>query len=208
MTAKRRERSPERTKSRLLDAAKRAFAAHGFHGATVQEMARAAGVNVSLISHHFGGKAGLYRACLEEFGTSRLVRLEKYLAPPASIEEFRVRLELLVQDLLAEHLDEPEVVTILLRDVDQRELWGPDLERLLFGFSVRFSEFFAEAQRREFVRADVDPMIAAAIVYLSFSGLVQVSAHVERMTGASLRDDEVRTALVKKTLGIVFEGIL
>jgi AcrR family transcriptional regulator len=200
-------RTPERTKEKLLAAAKRAFAAAGFHGATVQEIAADAGVNVSLVSHHFGGKAGIYRACLEAFGKGRLSKLEAYVTPPRSAEEFRTRLELLVLDLLDEHLAEPEVVTILLRDVDQHELWGPELEQLLFGFTVRFSQLFADAKRRKLLRADVDPMVAASLLYLAFSGLIQVSRHVERVSGLNLGDASVRTSLVRKTLDIVYRGI-
>ena len=62
------ERSAERTKLALIDAAKKVFARHGFYGATVQQIAKEAGVNVSLISHHFGGKEALYRECLSGFG--------------------------------------------------------------------------------------------------------------------------------------------
>jgi AcrR family transcriptional regulator len=40
------------------------FAAKGFAGARVADIARRAGLNKQLISHHFGGKSGLYRAVM------------------------------------------------------------------------------------------------------------------------------------------------
>lgn len=61
-----RERNPERSRERLLDAALTEFAEHGFAGARVDAIARRSGLNKQLISHHFGGKRGLYDAVMRE----------------------------------------------------------------------------------------------------------------------------------------------
>lgn len=55
-----RQRDPERTRARILDAAKAEFGAKGFAGARVSDIADRAGVNKQLISYYFGGKEGLY----------------------------------------------------------------------------------------------------------------------------------------------------
>lgn len=55
-------RDPERTRAALLDAALVEFSAHGRAGARTSAIAARAGVNKQLISHHFGGKDGLYAA--------------------------------------------------------------------------------------------------------------------------------------------------
>ena len=60
-------RDPERTRARLLDAALAEFAAHGRAGARTSAIAARAGVNKQLISHHFGGKDGLYAALVERW---------------------------------------------------------------------------------------------------------------------------------------------
>lgn len=57
-----KQRDPERTKARILQAALEEFAAKGFAGARVGEIAARAGVNKQLISYYFGGKEGLFRA--------------------------------------------------------------------------------------------------------------------------------------------------
>ncbi len=56
-----RQRDPERTKARILDAAIEEFSAKGFAGARVSEIAARAGVNQQLIAYYFDGKEGLYR---------------------------------------------------------------------------------------------------------------------------------------------------
>ncbi|MEV7325139.1 TetR family transcriptional regulator [Streptomyces sp. NPDC093970] len=66
-----RRRDSGRTRERIIGAAVGEFSAHGYSGARVTRIAKAAGVNAQLISYHFDGKAGLYQAVLER-GTSAL----------------------------------------------------------------------------------------------------------------------------------------
>ncbi|MFI5610500.1 TetR/AcrR family transcriptional regulator [Amycolatopsis sp. NPDC051903] len=55
-----RQRDPERTKARIVEAAKVEFGSKGYAAARVGEIAARAGVNKQLISYYFGGKEGLY----------------------------------------------------------------------------------------------------------------------------------------------------
>ena len=52
------------TRQRILDAASSVFAADGFGGARVDEIARRAGVNKALLYYHVGNKQTLYTAVL------------------------------------------------------------------------------------------------------------------------------------------------
>lgn len=54
------------SRSRILAAATPMFARHGLNGVSVRSLASAAGVNLSMISYHFGGKEGLYAEILKE----------------------------------------------------------------------------------------------------------------------------------------------
>jgi TetR/AcrR family transcriptional regulator len=60
-----RKRNGEATKERLLRAAVREFAAHGFSGARIERIVKAAKSNMKLLYEHFGDKDGLYIAVLE-----------------------------------------------------------------------------------------------------------------------------------------------
>jgi TetR/AcrR family transcriptional regulator len=60
-SAQQRQRDPERTRKRILDAAVEVFSAKGYAGARVAEIADHAGVNKQLITYYFGGKEGLYQ---------------------------------------------------------------------------------------------------------------------------------------------------
>ena len=51
------------TRAALIRAGIELFGRRGFDGTSTRELARAAGVNIAGIAYHFGGKAGLHRAC-------------------------------------------------------------------------------------------------------------------------------------------------
>ena len=53
------------TRSKILSAATPLFAKHGLNGVSVRNLASAAGVNLSMVSYHFGGKEGLYAEILK-----------------------------------------------------------------------------------------------------------------------------------------------
>lgn len=48
------------TRERILDAAERLFAAHGFDGTSLRAITDAAGVNLAAVNYHFGAKEDLY----------------------------------------------------------------------------------------------------------------------------------------------------
>lgn len=75
-----RKRAPSRrslaTRARILDAAERVFADKGFAGATMRDIAAAAGTQVGLVHHHGHGKEDLFRQTIarraEELARRRL----------------------------------------------------------------------------------------------------------------------------------------
>lgn len=50
-------------RARIRDAALALFGEHGYHGATIRDVAGRAGVSAGLVQHHFGSKQGLRDAC-------------------------------------------------------------------------------------------------------------------------------------------------
>jgi len=65
---------------RLIEAAILCFAAKGFDGTGIREIATKAKANSALVQYHFGGKTGLYSAALQHIFASRPQMVE---APPA-----------------------------------------------------------------------------------------------------------------------------
>src|ERR1700742_18087 len=61
-----RKRDADATRAAILEAAKHHFALSGFEGAFLRDIAAEAGVDAALINRYFGGKQGLFNACLRD----------------------------------------------------------------------------------------------------------------------------------------------
>ena len=76
-------RDPDRTRGRILSAALKEFAAHGFAGARVDAIARRAAVNKRMLYHYFGDKEDLFRAVLRRKIAERQAWAESLSGDPA-----------------------------------------------------------------------------------------------------------------------------
>ena len=68
----------------MLDAAGAAFAAHGFHAASMDEIAAAAGISKPMLYNYFGSKQGLYLAFVERDGRDLLQSMRLAASPNSS----------------------------------------------------------------------------------------------------------------------------
>jgi AcrR family transcriptional regulator len=87
-------------RERILDAAQRVFAGFGYDGASLRQIADAAGVPVALVSYHFGSKDGLYRAVFYRRVPAIVDQRHAGIAIAMSEPDLDRRLELLVKVLV------------------------------------------------------------------------------------------------------------
>jgi TetR/AcrR family transcriptional regulator, regulator of cefoperazone and chloramphenicol sensitivity len=59
-----KQKAPELTRDKLIEAAGRVFAERGYRAATIREICRRAGANVAAVNYTFGDKMGLYTEVL------------------------------------------------------------------------------------------------------------------------------------------------
>ncbi|MEW6267808.1 MAG: CerR family C-terminal domain-containing protein [Thermodesulfobacteriota bacterium] len=101
-------RGDRRTRQRLLGAASELFAATGFHGAKVRDIARRAGANLAAANYHFGSKEALYLEVLRTHFAEIRARLsaEARLPDKAALARMsRAQLEALARMRLQTMLD-------------------------------------------------------------------------------------------------------
>jgi AcrR family transcriptional regulator len=67
---------PEREEA-MLHAAGQAFAAHGFHDASMDAIAQDAGISKPMLYNYFGSKQGLYVAYVERSGRALVTRMRE-----------------------------------------------------------------------------------------------------------------------------------
>jgi AcrR family transcriptional regulator len=75
------------TRRRLIDAAEAVFARSGYHGASVEEIAREAGATTGALYSNFAGKEDLFLALFEERITADVDEYSEIVATGATLEE-------------------------------------------------------------------------------------------------------------------------
>lgn len=195
------------SKEALLQAAKQVFADKGFDGATVKMLAEAADVNVALVSYHYGGKEGLFKACLEQFAQRSLTTADRALKDPQSAEEFRVRLQMYIEEFLQCHVDDPNSCVILHREtVDNPIVKEVYLSTFMKSFE-KVVQFFASAQRKGFVRPNLN---VEFIVLFMFGGLihfVRTDKLQNAINSVSLNQKEFRDQVIRESLDMILRGV-
>jgi len=90
----------EATRELILDAAAELLRGEGSAATTTRAVAERAGVRLSLVHYHFGGKGGLLAALLERANASLLERQEALYAGPGSLaDKWRTACAYLREDL-------------------------------------------------------------------------------------------------------------
>ena len=173
-------RDPERTRQRILRAARREFVAKGFAGARVDAIARAASVNKRMLYHYFGDKEALFRAILREGIATNLDLVAAAPADPADLLPFLAARVLQRVDgirlLQWEALGHGEGK--LIAEDERRKAWVEGSERL------------RDAQRAGHVHPDLDAeylvlaLMALTMFPLAFPQLVRM------VTGTRADDPE------------------
>lgn len=195
------------TQELLLALARKLFAAKGYAGTTVKDVADDAQANVSLVSYYFGGKEGLYRACFEQIGTAKLRQARDLLQPAQSAEEFRVRLTLLCRDIFDAHQDNPNLHAMIHRECESPEPIVEDIfKRTFLKVWEELERFIASAQSLGIVRGEIDPSIAATQFLLGLLQMAKLDTLNFRFFGKTLKDSEYRTHVTQQIVQLFLKG--
>lgn len=191
------------TKERILNAAARQFALHGYEGAPLRLIAEEAGIRAASIFHHFpGGKQELYDAItaeLMDLAQSRLMSVAGLgLGPAHTLTVFAA----VFWDALAE---KPDLASLLLREAfesvsernaEKRELAATFVRHLLDGL---------RASRDAGSLPNLEP--EALVMTIAAYGVVAHGAPVIRQllygqeaTSDAMREDYL--AVIRRLLGV------
>jgi AcrR family transcriptional regulator len=129
------------TRERILEKAERLFAEFGFDGASIRQIALAAGVPMALLGYHFGSKEGVYRAVFDRRVPTIVEQRYAGLALAEMEPDLDRRLELVVKALVL------PMLRLRARDKD------PSFGRLLAHETTD-----PNSQSRGFIRDLFDPV--------------------------------------------------
>jgi AcrR family transcriptional regulator len=191
--APRRRMSAPRRRQALLLAAEEVFARHGYHGASLEEIAQAAGVSKTLIYEHFASKRDLHASLVHAHVEEIFRRLQANAERGATGEE---RLRGGIDAFLSFVEEHREAWRALLRDAADPEV-GDVVERV---------QAQATGVIAALIAADPDAVHDSALA---------VEMHAQLLSGAvqSLANwwhdhqDVPREELVRRAMEFCWDGI-
>ena len=136
----------EETRRRIVDVALALFAARGYEGVSVRDIAEGAGAVHGLIRHHFGSKEGVWRAVVDVAGAEYEGALRPLIADAAAApeEEAVGAAAEVVRGVVLVSARHPGIASLLAHEGTEggerldhlighaaplRELWAPIFER-------------------------------------------------------------------------------
>ncbi len=179
----------EDKRTRILDAAIRVFAEHGYHEARVGDIAEDAGVAHGLLYHYFASKDDVLRTIFVENWGQLIAR---FRAVEVANEPAGEKLEGIAKILLRTWRNDPALVTVMVREVARSHQLQDRVDDVREAFAI-VQRIVEEGQAAGVFRRDVDARLAS---WLFYGGLEEV------LTGwvlGQLPDSEDDVATAERT---------
>ncbi len=169
------------TKAKLVSEAGRLFAEFGFEGVSTREIAKAAEVNISLISYYFEGKEGLYLAVFEDFALKAQKNMNALVddlkSPDMTRKSFEKTMKTLVSTMVRLKLEAPFASILMMRETLSGMPRTKDfVENSLCGMAMGLIAYMEAAQKKGILRADIH----CATLFISMIHSVDTYALAER----------------------------
>jgi AcrR family transcriptional regulator len=151
-------------KQRLIRAATELFAKKGLEGTSTRDIAKATGLNISLISYYFGGKEGLYKAVLWDFAQTADNNLTQLMGLFATKEfnreTFDQQIRLIITAMIRIKFDNPYIHILFQRETLSGLPHAKDLFENVFGrLSESIVGLFKKAQSLGIMKPDIQPYV-------------------------------------------------
>jgi len=151
----------EERRRQILDAAVRVFARSGYHGSRVGDIAEEAGVAHGLLYHYFSSKEQVLQTVFRE-NWGELI--ERFRAVEAAAEPAREKLAGIAKILLRTWRNDPDLVTVMVREVARSQQLQGQVEDVREAFAI-VQRVIEEGQAAGDFRADIDARLASWVVY-------------------------------------------
>ncbi len=205
---KKPEVSSEELKAQILRVARTHFAAHGFNGASLKEVAAEAGIAGSLINYHFQDKEGLFRECIEPFARGRFEAISRVMSEPKSRDELKVRIQLFVEEMQASLLNDIHSFEIIDRELRAENPIALKIfeETMLNAFKYVVN-FFRKAQQAGLILEDRDPVIMSSVLFTSTCDGVRKEFIAKKFFNISFQDASWRKKFAEQISELFLNGV-
>ena len=156
------------SRERLLESAKRLFAAQGYEHTATSAIAREAGTSESQLMRYFGGKVGLLEALFDDAWAHLNARVERALKHTAGNRDLLLEA---IQSVVTALSRDPDLATLFM--FEGRRMRGEEPRvRLSRGF-VSFTETIRDLVRKAQAAREIDPALDTAAVTSAILGATE-----------------------------------
>ncbi|MGF9761705.1 HTH-type transcriptional regulator RutR [Microvirga sp. 0TCS3.31] len=200
----RKTRAGEANTQRILDAALEVFAAYGFQGARIDQIATAAGLSKPNLLYYFRTKEDLYTAVLRR-------TLDMWLEPLQELDSLsdpRVALSAYITRKLDYSRSHPTASRLFAMEVLQG---APHLNSALTGnlhYLVEVKSRIIETWIEEGRLRPVDPKHLIFAIWATTQHYADFSAQIRSLTGKGIEDDDFYEAARTMLTSILLDGVL
>jgi AcrR family transcriptional regulator len=168
--------SADATRKKILQAAEKLFVKQGFAATPISQIAKSAGINQSLIYHHFGNKKGLWQQVKHHLLEHNFDELLNLFDKEQSFDTF-------IRELLNLRFDLYQKKPAMLRMIQWQQL---EHNEQLFGtdrFSIdRFLAKISDFQKRNCIRQDLAPIYILNLILSLSAASYDTSRHIQIKT--------------------------
>ena len=208
-SAKKPPKHQDKTKDRIVSAAIKLFAKHGYDGTSTKAICQAARANIAALHYYFETKEKLYLSIIQEFGKESLDSALRTLSEPYDPGEIKVRLEMFLHETLERCFKNLDLVTLVLNEGESSHPRSHDVFNSTFDrMCEELISFFATASKRKWLARGIDPELAADAVFAQLSQAIRTEPVKERFRRPSLKEMNYRKKWVHAVVHILLEGVL
>ena len=140
----------------ILSKAEELFAARGYEGTTVRDIAEAAGVNLAMISYYFGSKEKLLEALFKERMSSTKQRIET-VVKNESLLPFQ-KMEIMIDQYIDRVSEKQTFYKVMLcaQVINKNSVVLKLLKELKLVYATLIREVITEGQRMKVFKKDID----------------------------------------------------
>lgn len=198
------KKTKENGRDRLIVSALSLFCERGYHGVSVREICDHANANPSLISFHFGGKEALLETIFEGMMSDRFAEIANILSRVENSADFKVRLTLFFTSYVEFYLQNSEVVSLYMDQVEREHPYAIKILPETFGrLWARLYSFLQEAQEQKIVDQSVDCKVLAYSLISPLSSAMRSNRSTNRYCQFSLKDQSFIDLLIKQIVDSV-----
>jgi AcrR family transcriptional regulator len=163
-------------KQRILEVAAKLFAERGLEGTSVRDIAKEAGLNLSLVSYYFGGKEGLYLELIRGFALnikSEMERIVEMFGAEGNASQAGIQaiLKALVDSYSNIRQSHPHLGKILQRERVSGLPYACEIYESTFApVAQALVQQMVKAQKKGFIRKDINPLLIVIFLQESIIG--------------------------------------